>query len=611
MSPREAKADTSVYQPKGALAEETLPPMGELDSGTIFQEVGSNQAGLGKQDVLEGVPVDERVDETLKPEPSDALGADPVAQDPPRLPQNQEITAPTSNEVIAESSDPDSIGVPESASDKAREPGVSDSSIGALLRNPSMLWENPVALLKNPLTAVLLITGLLVLIALMVMPILLIQRRRAAKLADSVEELDFEPVVQQHSKDMAQVLTADEDQHTGAWVPPVPGAPNSDPLERVDLLIAVGNYREAESTVREALADDPTNTTLAVKLLDILFANNDAKGFLEEAEIMYERFKNAPGNQWEHVAKMGKELWPNEPLFAETKVFPERTGVETDSQPGMSAATESLPESSGSLDFEIFSPTDDADESSAPVAEKDSLETSEGLDWQPPESTNVDETATTVADKGKDDLDAQLRGLDFDFDDLLGPESQASNPASTSEVGKKEDSLDLDDAWTGETQVDEDLDAQLRSLGFDPVKPAADNSSQTRNNASDAGAGADNDFFNPANTIDTAPVDDGLTAELSNLDFDLAQEFPVDGQPQDRSAEHNASLSSGVGAEPEEGELDGNQFVETKLDLALAYLEMEDAAGASSLLDEVLKEGNSSQKQRAEELLQRVRKLKA
>ncbi len=47
-------------------------------------------------------------------------------------------------------------------------------------------------------------------------------------------------------------------------------------------------------------------------------------------------------------------------------------------------------------------------------------------------------------------------------------------------------------------------------------------------------------------------------------------------------------------------------YVETKMDLATAYLDMGDQVGARSLLDEVLKEGDSSQKQRAEELLKKM-----
>jgi pilus assembly protein FimV len=47
-------------------------------------------------------------------------------------------------------------------------------------------------------------------------------------------------------------------------------------------------------------------------------------------------------------------------------------------------------------------------------------------------------------------------------------------------------------------------------------------------------------------------------------------------------------------------------YVETKMDLATAYLDMGDQVGARSLLEEIVKEGDASQKQRAEELLKNM-----
>lgn len=54
------------------------------------------------------------------------------------------------------------------------------------------------------------------------------------------------------------------------------------------------------------------------------------------------------------------------------------------------------------------------------------------------------------------------------------------------------------------------------------------------------------------------------------------------------------------------GGMDATDYVETKLDLASAYLDMGDQVGARSLLEEVLQEGNATQKERAEELLKKL-----
>lgn len=54
------------------------------------------------------------------------------------------------------------------------------------------------------------------------------------------------------------------------------------------------------------------------------------------------------------------------------------------------------------------------------------------------------------------------------------------------------------------------------------------------------------------------------------------------------------------------GGMSATDYVETKLDLASAYLEMGDQVGARSLLDEVLREGDATQKERARTFLKKL-----
>jgi pilus assembly protein FimV len=53
-------------------------------------------------------------------------------------------------------------------------------------------------------------------------------------------------------------------------------------------------------------------------------------------------------------------------------------------------------------------------------------------------------------------------------------------------------------------------------------------------------------------------------------------------------------------------ELDDIDEVSTKLDLAKAYLDMGDADGTRSILDEVMTEGNDDQKKEADDLLRQL-----
>lgn len=75
----------------------------------------------------------------------------------------------------------------------------------------------------------------------------------------------------------------------------------------------------------------------------------------------------------------------------------------------------------------------------------------------------------------------------------------------------------------------------------------------------------------------------------------------------------NARLSEVIPAELDassEASLDdfmiGEDSVSTKLDLARAYLDMGDPDGARSMLEEVLAEGNDSQKADAKQLMGRI-----
>jgi pilus assembly protein FimV len=49
--------------------------------------------------------------------------------------------------------------------------------------------------------------------------------------------------------------------------------------------------------------------------------------------------------------------------------------------------------------------------------------------------------------------------------------------------------------------------------------------------------------------------------------------------------------------------LEGADEIETKLDLARAYIEMEDTDGAKDILNEIVSEGNPQQRNEAQRLL--------
>ncbi|MDO7673500.1 MAG: peptigoglycan-binding protein LysM, partial [Reinekea forsetii] len=99
-------------------------------------------------------------------------------------------------------------------------------------------------------------------------------------------------------------------------------------------------------------------------------------------------------------------------------------------------------------------------------------------------------------------------------------------------------------------------------------------------------------------------IDDQILAELSDDEIELASAPAADiAEPETLSAPADPF---DIEAELDEDEFDflsGSDEASTKLDLARAYIEMDDKDGARDILEEVAAEGNESQKAQAEALL--------
>jgi len=120
---------------------------------------------------------------------------------------------------------------------------------------------------------------------------------------------------------------------------------------------------------------------------------------------------------------------------------------------------------------------------------------------------------------------------------------------------------------------------------------------------------ADDDPFADLDDLDTesalnSAIDDQILAELSDDEIELASAPAADiAEPETLSAPADPF---DIEAELDEDEFDflsGSDEASTKLDLARAYIEMDDKDGARDILEEVAAEGNESQKAQAEALL--------
>ena len=116
-----------------------------------------------------------------------------------------------------------------------------------------------------------------------------------------------------------------------------------------------------------------------------------------------------------------------------------------------------------------------------------------------------------------------------------------------------------------------------------------------------------------AEPVTTPASKPGLNFEFSGVTQDLnigQDQLRLDEDLKNLGGAEVLELSAAT-ATPDLGQgmvggMSAADYVETKLDLASAYLDMGDKAGARGLIEEVMREGDTAQKQRAEEFLRKL-----
>ncbi len=88
----------------------------------------------------------------------------------------------------------------------------------------------------------------------------------------------------------------------------------ADPLAEADFHMAYGLYDQAVDLVRMALQNSPNRTDLKLKLAEIHFVAGDTNQFLSVARDL--RKSLGSGGDWDRIVIMGRQLAPDEPLFA-------------------------------------------------------------------------------------------------------------------------------------------------------------------------------------------------------------------------------------------------------------------------------------------------------
>jgi len=340
-----------------------------------------------------------------------------------------------------------------------------------------------------------------------------------------------------------------------------------DPLAEADFHMAYGLYDQAADLVQLAIKREPMRRDLKLKLLEIFFVWGNRDRFVELAKEMNASRADAQPGEWDKILIMGKQLAPDDALFAGT------------ARPSAADLDMELHSSEGPLDMDL------------------------GADVGSGTATDIDLTAN-------DDLAPGEAGLDFVIDEPVRGTDETASLAPTVETPRIKARPSASEDPTQEVPIEElGIDVgELEGLGdlegaetLEVSRPKAvvEDTVETPRPASRAAEEEDEDLLSATGILREQTGILRALEEGQGLDMDLSEstgELPTIETPRAGGSAGAVDFSLGEEAAT-------MSEVGTKLDLARAYIDMGDPEGARSILDEVVKEGSAVQKQEAERLM--------
>ena len=377
---------------------------------------------------------------------------------------------------------------------------------------------------------------------------------------------------------------------------------------------------------RERLRADPQNLAAHLGLLKALAERDDQAGFSEALDDMYRQVDNDDNPQWQEALNLAVVQTPDHPLLT-----PHETGLAADDDEGLDERTREMLgilESSDDSDATPVGPDDyelDSD------LEADQAEDDDFFSTEPqsrPTESGQDTIRTTAPMESDDD---DVEGVDLDLAELSRRLDQPEDDSGASAGADDDDDTGLtfgsDDDAAGdsdstrilpavpeadEPDADDDLaaDDPLR-MDFefsDRPSPGAGGRDATLPLTDDIDLTAA-ESVESEDDLDLDELGDDLAAgddELVDLDDDADQDDDIDERGE---REVEAFLRSDQADEGTDDEDDGaepelsDEDAEVKLDLARAYLSMDDPDSARTLLEEIASGGSAAMRAEARKLL--------
>lgn len=360
-----------------------------------------------------------------------------------------------------------------------------------------------------------------------------------------------------------------------------------DPISEADLFLNFGRDVQAEEILKDALERNPANQQVRLKLLSIYANRKDTKSF---SSVAREVQNSGDAAAWAQAAEMGRKMEPNNPMYGG-----QGNVVEISEAP---AAEAEIAQTASGLDFDLGlsepadAATDNAGTAMLDVTQNTEAAASSGLDFDLGISAEAAPTfeggdSTVVLQPQNEQVDA-MAGLDFDLG--IGTPEEATPAAA--DIDSTMVMAPLGDSGAASAS------AQVSAMDFDitiapPESPAQESGQAEALANTDEGM----EF-----TLDFPVSDEPSGEETGTAAQATAKEMDLD------LGDLNLDLDALSATPSAAAEIKNSHWheVATKLDLARAYQEMGDAAGAREILDEVLRDGDDRQRAAAEVMLQQL-----
>jgi pilus assembly protein FimV len=200
-----------------------------------------------------------------------------------------------------------------------------------------------------------------------------------------------------------------------------------DPVAEADVYMAYGRDAQAEEILVDALKADPARLAIYLKLLELYAARKSTKQFETIAAELYAR-SGGEGAEWEKAAALGREIDPDNPLYAQMRQGPatpeaaldNKTGSQPDRAETLSAAA------AGAL-------------GAAAVA-------ADGMSSKTPAGAREGAAQHATVEQAEEELTQSVGALEFELPDIEPGQTaveQAAAPA-TGQTGETQ----LKDTWT-------------------------------------------------------------------------------------------------------------------------------------------------------------------